>query len=125
MSALEQEQNRTKAAKKAMLEALYKNLGIVSKAAEVAGIGRGSHYRWMEEDEEYKREVESVPDYVLDFVEDKLHSLIKDQDTTATIFYLKTKGKKRGYIERSELDMSGQVGVNINQIVDDGCEPLP
>lgn len=125
MSSLEQEQNRTKAAKKAMLEALYKNLGIVSKAAEVAGIGRGSHYRWMEEDEEYRREVESVPDYVLDFVEDKLHSLIKDQDTTATIFYLKTKGKKRGYIERSELDMSGQVGVNINQIVDDGCEPLP
>ena len=124
MSALEQEQNRTKAAKKAMLEALYKNLGIVSKSAEIAGIGRGSHYRWMEEDEVYRREVESVPDYVLDFVEDKLHSLIKDQDTTATIFYLKTKGKKRGYIERSELDMSGQVGVNINQIVDDGCEPL-
>lgn len=124
MSALEQEQNRTKASKKAMLDALYKNLGIVSKAAEVAGIGRGSHYRWMEEDEEYRREVESVPDYVLDFVEDKLHSLIKDQDTTATIFYLKTKGKKRGYIERSELDMSGNVGVNINQVPDDGCEPL-
>ena len=107
-----------------MLDALYKNLGIVSKAAEVAGIGRGSHYRWMEEDEEYRREVESVPDYVLDFVEDKLHNLIKDQDTTATIFYLKTKGKKRGYIERSELDMSGNVGVNINQVPDDGCEPL-
>ena len=124
MSSNDIEQNRTKAAKKAMLEALYKNLGIVSKAAEIAGIARGSHYRWMEEDEEYRREVESVPDYVLDFVEDKLHSLIKDQDTTATIFYLKTKGKKRGYIERSELDMSGQIGVNINQIVDDGCEPL-
>jgi hypothetical protein len=28
-------------------------------------------------------------------------------NTAATIFYLKTKGKKRGYIERTELDVSG------------------
>ena len=124
MAEVSNEQNRTIIAKKAFIEAMYKCLGIVSKAAELSGIARGSHYRWMDEDPEYKREIESVPDYVLDFVEDKLHTLIKDQDTTATIFYLKTKGKKRGYIERSEVDMSGNVGVNINQLLDDGCEPI-
>jgi hypothetical protein len=40
---------------------------------------------------------------------------MKDGSTSATIFYLKTKGKKRGYIERSELDLSsGEEPVKIN-----------
>ena len=40
---------------------------------------------------------------------------MKDGSTSATIFYLKTKGKKRGYIERSELDLtSGEEPIKIN-----------
>lgn len=111
--------------KVAMVEAMTQCLGIVSDACKSVGISRTLHYNWMQEDPLYKEEIESISDFVLDFVEGKLHGLIKDGDTAATLFYMKTKGKKRGYIERSELDMSGQVGVNINQIVDDGCEPLP
>ena len=33
----------------------------------------------------------------------QLHKQIKKGNTTGTIFYLKTKGKKRGYIERTEV----------------------
>jgi len=29
---------------------------------------------------------------------------IQEGQTAATIFYLKTKGKARGYVERSEID---------------------
>lgn len=111
--------------KKAMIQALEKSLGIVTTAAKQVGISRDTHYRWLKDDEEYKEAVDSIADMTLDFAESKLHQRMKDDSDTAIIFYLKTKGKKRGYIERSELDMSGQVGVNINQIVDDGCEPLP
>jgi hypothetical protein len=111
--------------KKAMIEALEKSLGIVTTAAKQVGIARSTHYLWLETDPDYKMAVEGISDMTLDFAESQLHKRMKADSDTAIIFYLKTKGKKRGYIERSELDMSGQVGVNINQIVDDGCESLP
>ena len=107
-----------------MVEAMKQCLGIVTDACKTVGISRTLHYMWMQDDPLYKQEIESISDYVLDFVEGKLHCLIKNGDTAATLFYMKTKGKKRGYIERSEVDMSGNVGVNINQILDDGCEPI-
>lgn len=89
--------------KKAMIEALTKSLGIVTIACKEVGISRTLHYNWMNEDEDYRKAVEDVADVALDFAESMLHKQIQDKDTTATIFYLKTKGKRRGYIERSEI----------------------
>lgn len=90
--------------KKAMIDALVKALGIVTIACKEVGIARQTHYYWYNEDEEYKAAVDDVLDVALDFAESMLHKQIQDKDTTATIFYLKTKGKKRGYIEKSEVD---------------------
>jgi hypothetical protein len=91
--------------KKAMIEALEKSLGIVTTACKIVKIERNTHYRWMREDEEYKEAVNGIEDIAIDFAESKLHSQIDKGDTTATIFYLKTKGKKRGYIERTEYQI--------------------
>jgi len=89
--------------KKGMIDALTKSLGIVSHACTAVGISRETHYRWMRDDEEYKEAVDLIGDMVIDFAESKLHSLIDKGDVASTIFYLKTKGKKRGYIERQEI----------------------
>ena len=91
--------------KKAMIEALEKTLGVVSTACKMADISRTTHYRWLEEDAEYKEAVDSIQDVALDFAETHLHKQIKEGSSTSTIFYLKTKGKKRGYIERQEVDL--------------------
>ena len=93
--------------KKAMLKALEKSLGVVTLAAKEVGIDRTMHYRWMNEDSEYRKAVDDIADVALDFAESMLHKQIQDKDTTATIFFLKTKGKKRGYVERQEIDHSG------------------
>ncbi len=90
--------------KKAMLEALEKSLGIVTTACKSVGIDRGTHYKWMKSDEAYKTSVEGIDNIALDFAESQLHLQMKDGNTSATIFYLKTKGKRRGYIERQEIE---------------------
>jgi len=101
---------RTDTSKKRMLEALEKSLGVVTTAAKMAGIERKTHYRWMDKDSKYREAVDNISNVVLDFAESQLHQQIKKGNTAATIFLLKTIGKKRGYIERQEVDHNG--GIN-------------
>src|SRR4051812_42832968 len=95
--------NKIQQNKKALLEALEKSLGVVTTACKTVGLDRGTFYRYYNEDADFKKEVDSIEDIALDFAESKLHKQIDKGDTTATIFYLKTKGKRRGYIERQEV----------------------
>ena len=89
--------------KAAMIEALEKSLGIVTSACNSVGISRNTHYTWLTQDDIYKEAVEEIENRALDFAESQLHKQIKEGNTSGTIFYLKTKGKKRGYIERTEV----------------------
>lgn len=117
--------------KRAMIEALEKSLGIVSTACSQVGISRQTHYEWLKEDEKYKESVEDISEMAIDFVESKLHEKINgvtvqtfnskgepqiyDQapSDTAIIFFLKTKAKKRGYIERQEIEGNLNLSGNI------------
>lgn len=94
----------TKNRKKAMIEALRKTLGIVTPACDIVGINRITYYRWMEKDEKFREQVRDIDNIALDFAESQLHKQIKNGEVSSTIFFLKTKGKSRGYIEKSEVD---------------------
>ena len=102
--------NKSAHLKKELVEALIKHLGIVSSACEALGISRTTYYKYYNEDSEFRSEVDNVGDSTLDFVESKLFYLINNGNVAATIFYMKTKGKRRGYVERQE------VGHNTNNI---------
>jgi hypothetical protein len=92
--------------KKQMLEALERSLGIVSTACEKAGVSRSQHYNWLKDDPEYREAVRLLDERTIDFAESHLHALIKDKNPAATIFFLKTKGKNRGYVERQEVEVN-------------------
>jgi hypothetical protein len=112
--------------KKAMIEALEKSLGIVTTACKSVGIERNTHYVWMREDEAYKAAVEGIDDMAIDFAESQLNKLMRGAEhqvvtnkgeiveirdapnPSSIIFFLKTKGKKRGYIEKQEVEVSGE-----------------
>jgi poly-gamma-glutamate capsule biosynthesis protein CapA/YwtB (metallophosphatase superfamily) len=104
--------------KNAMLEALKKSLGIVTKAVEMVGIDRQTHYNWLKDDADYKAKVEALDDVVLDFAESKLHQSINNGSDTATIFFLKTKGKKRGYIEKQEITQTN-LNVEVAEVTEE------
>ncbi len=105
---------KTEVAKKLVLEALEKSLGIVTTACKKVGIGRTQYYQWLKDDEEFKSAVDDIQNIALDFAESKLHEQIGDNNTSATIFYLKTKGKKRGYVERSDINVSSDDRIKID-----------
>ncbi len=112
--------NKTEQHKKAVIEALEKSLGVVTSACKNAGVGRTQFYNWLKEDKEFAKQVNDISNIALDFAETQLHKQINDGNTSATIFYLKTKGKKRGYIEKIEVDQDTKMevsGFNIKDLI--------
>tara|TARA_B100000902_G_C26782407_1_gene655711 strand:+ start:272 stop:610 length:339 start_codon:yes stop_codon:yes gene_type:complete len=88
------------------LEVFASKMGNVSKACKAAQISRQTYYDWMKDDD-FAGKVDEVKEGLLDFAEHQLLSNIKSGRTAEILFYLKTKGKKRGYIERQEVDTVG------------------
>ena len=95
--------DRSDTKKKKLLEALEKSLGVVTSACKNVGIHRSTFYDWYKSDPVFKDQVDDINNIAIDFAESQLHKQIQDGNTSATIFYLKTRGKSRGYVERSEL----------------------
>ena len=81
------------------LKALAANAGNFTQACRGAQITRPSVYNWMRDHPKFKAEVDEVKESLLDFTESKLLKLIKDNNSTAIMFYLKTQGRGRGYGE--------------------------
>ena len=99
----------TEIKKKEFLAAFEKLLGNVTQTCRQVKMARSQYYYWREHDEEFKKKSDEVGEIVLDFAESALHKQINEGNTTATIFLLKCKGKNRGYTEKQELELSGEV----------------
>ena len=115
--------NKIQQNKKLLLKALQKSMGIVSKACEIAKLDRGTFYNYYNDDEQFKHDVDNMQEYVLDFAESKLLENIKDKKETSIIFYLKTKGRKRGYVEKQDVDITTkgkEVNIPLTNWVTDG-----
>lgn len=78
----------------------------MTATAEALGISRRQLYRWYSTSAKLKAEMDNIKESLLDFAESKLAELIAQGDKTAIIFFLKCQGKKRGYIERQETEIS-------------------
>lgn len=115
--------------------------GILSDIAANFKVARNTVYAWCENDSEFRKALEDSRERFVDLAESNLRKLvagvpaietdengekrfagwIEKPSETAIIFTLKTRGKKRGYIERSELeaDVSMKGSINIRKWVED------
>jgi AcrR family transcriptional regulator len=90
-----------------VLLALEKNLGIVTPACDEAGISRNTFYEYYKTDEEFKAAVDEINEIQGDFVENQLLKKIKEGSERSILFYMKYKGKKRGYTDSLDITTGG------------------
>ena len=77
--------------------------GFITSIAKRVGCTRQTVYNGMARYPTVKQAVADEKDQLKDMVENELLRQIKDGNTTAAIFYLKTQAKDRGYVERQEF----------------------
>ena len=86
-----------------IIKALHETSGLLTVAAAKAGVSYTTINRYVAGFTSVKEAAIEAHERMLDFAEGKLYSKIKDGDNTCIIFYLKTQGKARGYVERQEV----------------------
>ena len=92
------------ARKNAFIDILRANGGNIKQSCIKANMGRSTYYGWIDDDKEFENEVRDVNEELLDFTESQLMKHITKGNLTAIIFYLKTKGQSRGYIEKQYIN---------------------
>ncbi len=115
------------------LQVLEKQYGNIKAACKAAGIHRSTYYDWLE-NEEFAEAAHDVLEGLIDDTESKMHELIngvivekedreggtniyqKPPDGYLIQFFLKTKGKHRGYVEKVETENKTE---NLTKIVID------
>jgi len=95
--------------KKATIEAYIKTFGNITQTCNVVGIERKTFYNWKQKDKDFKKAIEEAQpkERFLDFLESKAVKRINDGSDSVLIFALKTKAKSRGWVEKQEIELSG------------------
>lgn len=93
------------------IEAIKKANGFVSHAAAALGISRTQLYRIINDKPTVAEALRDSREAMKDFAESKLFGNIKEGKEASIFFYLKTQAKDRGYIERQQVEHTGDVSV--------------
>lgn len=96
---------KTEIRKEQFLEIFKNTLCNITKACEKANITRQTFYVWCNSDRQFAEAIENIRESELDWAENQLKLKMAEKDTTAIIFFLKTKAKHRGYVERQEYQV--------------------
>lgn len=88
---------------KGLKETIEKHRGNISLVARSFGVSRTTIYKHLNKHPELKVYLADEREKMIDNVESVLYNQALDGNITAVIFFLKTQGKNRGYIERQEI----------------------
>lgn len=83
---------------------LKKKAGNMAETARALNVTRQAIHKRVSEDEALQAIVADAREAMVDVAESQALQQIKQGNTAMIIFTLKTLGKNRGYIERSEID---------------------
>ena len=104
---MEKAEKKRLTAKQLKFLTVFKNSSCnISVACNKMGISRQVYYKWKRTNEKFAQEVEDLEDSLIDYAETKLQQNIMDGKEASIFFFLKTKGKKRGYVEKVEQEVT-------------------
>ena len=78
----------------------------ISVACGKMGIARQTFYNWKSNNPLFAESVSDLEESLIDYAETKLMENIRDGKESSIFFFLKTRGKKRGYIETVENNVN-------------------
>ena len=114
--SLKKQLESTKTKKRIFIANFVQNQGMVQMSCDSVGINRTTYARWCKKDAKFVENLQAAMERKLDKIETKLLNLVEAGDTQATIFSAKCLLKQRGYIEKKDINVSGNMNVNILSI---------
>lgn len=103
-----------KATQDEVIEALREKRGNVSRAAGSLRTSRSSLHKYINTRPKVAAALADIRESLLDDAEEMLENRMRDSDTLL-IFFLKTRGAKRGYTETTHTELSG--GLSASNVV--------
>lgn len=95
-----------------VIKALQRTHGNISNTAKFLQVSRPALSSRINATPSLKKALDEILDVSLDVAEDHLFRAIENDNMTAIIFFLKTRGKSRGYIERTEVKTVADDDIN-------------
>ena len=95
----------TKKNKEKFIEIFIEKRCNIKATCLALNISRWTYYDWCKRDDEFKKAVEEVQEGLIDDAESALGKMIESKNVAAVIFFLKTRGKSRGYVEHQSYDV--------------------
>jgi hypothetical protein len=94
-----------------IVKALEANGGFISPTAKALNVTYHAIYDRIQRSDSLKQSLEEIRESQLDMAESALLTKINiEKDLGAICFFLKCKGKKRGYIEKQQVDLTQSEG---------------
>jgi hypothetical protein len=106
------------------IQAFNRNGCNVSMTCKAIGISRGTYYIWMNTSPLFEQLIQDNLEAQIDLVETFLHKKIQEGDTISTLFFLKTKAKARGYVEKQEIEQTVKNTNDLKKLSDEDLDSL-
>jgi predicted transcriptional regulator len=99
--------------KKQIIDALRACGGWQSQAAKKLNITQGALSQRISGNADIRAALDEIKEQYLDLAESKLITAINDRESWAICFYLKCRGKDRGYVEKVNVVAEAQKPIEV------------
>lgn len=118
------EDARERFTREQVAEALAAAGGVQSDAARILGCSRSTLNGYVRRYPDLQQVIVDTREEALDLAESQLQKKMKEGNMTAIIFFLKTQGKHRGYVEKGEAPVKADEAVDLSGLTTKDLEQL-